>query len=58
MDKFISGKRDSKINQIFMNDLEWLLQTSWNLGLYCFSAGRNSEGIILFDVISKVYTKI
>jgi hypothetical protein len=54
MDKFIPGKRDSKTNQIFMNDLEWLLQTSWNLGLYCFSAGRNSEGIILFDVISKV----
>lgn len=58
MNKFISERKDNKINQILMNDLEWLLQTSWNLGLYCFSAGRNSEGMGLFDVISKVFTKV
>lgn len=54
MNKFISRVKDNKVNCKLMNDLEWMLQTPWNLGLFCFSAGRNSEGMWLFDVISEV----
>jgi hypothetical protein len=41
-------------NQVLMHDLKWMLQTAWNLGLFCFSSGRNDEGTRLFDVINKV----
>ncbi|KAL9554661.1 hypothetical protein MBANPS3_002712 [Mucor bainieri] len=53
--KFINGVKDDKVNCRLMNDLEWMLQTSWNLGLFCFSAGRNNEGMWLFDVISELF---
>ncbi|CAO3628445.1 unnamed protein product [Mucor fragilis] len=55
MNKFISRVKDNKVNCKLMNDLEWMLQTPWNLGLFCFSAGRNSEGMWLFDVISELF---
>lgn len=54
MTKFISERKENKVNHKLMNDLEWMLQTSWNLGLFCFSAGRHTEGMCLFDVISEV----
>ncbi|KAL7333968.1 sporulation-specific protein 22 [Mucor circinelloides] len=55
MTKFISERKENKVNHKLMNDLEWMLQTSWNLGLFCFSAGRHTEGMCLFDVISELF---
>ncbi|KAK4516313.1 uncharacterized protein ATC70_011283 [Mucor velutinosus] len=56
MNKFIPGINDNKVNCKLMTDLEWMLQTSWNLGLFCFSAGKNTEGMRLFDVISELFS--
>lgn len=33
-----------------------MVQTAWNLGLFCFGSGRNDEGARLFDVINQVST--
>ncbi|KAF1797660.1 hypothetical protein FB192DRAFT_1178194 [Mucor lusitanicus] len=55
MTQFTNGVSESKVNCKLLNDLEWMLQTSWNLGLFCFSAGRNNEGMCLFDVISELF---
>ncbi|KAI9487517.1 MAG: hypothetical protein EXX96DRAFT_82395 [Benjaminiella poitrasii] len=45
---------DTCQNNVLMNDIEWMLQTSWNLGLYCFGAGRHEEGVLLFSIVNKV----
>lgn len=31
-----------------------MVQTAWNLGLYCFSSEKNEEGASLFNIINKL----
>lgn len=40
---------------IEMSDLKWLMQTAYNLGLFCFSVGRNEEGGLLLGAIELVH---
>ncbi|CEI96008.1 hypothetical protein RMCBS344292_10179 [Rhizopus microsporus] len=37
-----------------MNHIEWMRGTAWNLGLYCLSAGKITEGTRLFCVLTKL----
>ncbi|KAI7900431.1 uncharacterized protein BX663DRAFT_517550 [Cokeromyces recurvatus] len=47
---------DEMNNEVkLINDIEWMLQTSWNLGLFCFSAGRHEEGTLLFNIVNKLF---
>ncbi|CEG70756.1 hypothetical protein RMATCC62417_06595 [Rhizopus microsporus] len=41
-------------DKVFMNHIEWMRGTAWNLGLYCLSAGKTTEGTRLFCVLNKL----
>ncbi|PHZ15442.1 uncharacterized protein RHIMIDRAFT_272589 [Rhizopus microsporus ATCC 52813] len=41
-------------DKVFMNHIEWMKGTVWNLGLYCLSVGKMIEGTRLFCVLNKL----
>lgn len=43
---------------MFEDDVQWMVQTAYNLGLFCFNVGRNSEGSGFFQIIQKVLLHI
>ncbi|KAI9358797.1 hypothetical protein BD770DRAFT_410109 [Pilaira anomala] len=40
---------------MFEDDIQWMVQTAYNLGLFCFNVGRNSEGAGFFQIIQKTF---
>lgn len=48
---FISLMRKESL---LMNHIHWMTGTAWNLGLYCLSVGKQTEGSHLFHVLNKV----
>ncbi|KAG2205979.1 hypothetical protein INT47_005297 [Mucor saturninus] len=41
---------------IYPCDFQWLIETVYNLGLFCFNAERNNEGRIMFGLIEQLST--
>ncbi|KAI8969216.1 hypothetical protein BDF20DRAFT_151143 [Mycotypha africana] len=50
--------KDEVQGTVLLSDLEWILHTSWNLGLFCFSQGRHEEGVLMFDNINKCLSSV
>ncbi|KAG2231710.1 hypothetical protein INT48_000450 [Thamnidium elegans] len=45
---------NEKPHCIRSSDIQWMTQTVYNLGLFCFNVGRNSEGRSFFQLIENI----
>lgn len=52
--KLINAKEMMAVKCIYPCDFQWLVETVYNLGLFCFNAGRKTEGHNLFGLIEQV----
>lgn len=53
-----NAKEMIAVKCIYPCDFQWLVETAYNLGLFCFNVERSDEGRMMFGLIEQVINAI